>query len=180
MNKPTTADVERFFDKFQITNTCWWWKTTKGQRIYGEFGVNGKRIKAHRFSYVLFVGPIELGKHILHKRECGNPSCVNPLHLYMGTHQDNMDDKRLWGNTNIKVDYNTMPNKTFSTSEILALSGAVFYRLYYLVNSGQITPLSGSSGNEFRFSAEEAVKAVGLLRPGGKSSLEELEEMTNG
>ncbi len=96
MRKPTTAEVARFFDKVQITKHCWLWigAITLG---YGQLDFNGKTAKAHRFSYELFVGPIETGKMILHKRECGNRNCVNPHHLYMGTHADNMRDMVLWG-----------------------------------------------------------------------------------
>ncbi len=92
MDRPTTKEVARFFDKVNITKHCWLWTATIGNK-YGQFWFKGGIIRAHRFSYALFVGAIEPGKHILHRRECDNPSCVNPLHLYMGTHQDNMRDR---------------------------------------------------------------------------------------
>ncbi len=100
MDKPTTAEVARFFDKVQITKHCWLW-TGCIVGGYGQFGFRGSIIRAHRFSYELFVGPIELEKHILHRRECGNRNCVNPHHLYMGTNDDNMRDKATWGNVAI-------------------------------------------------------------------------------
>lgn len=75
-----------------ITETgCWIWTGSLNKTGYGQFGVGGKAVLAHRMSYELFKGPIPKGMHILHS--CDNPSCVNPDHLFLGTHQDNMDDK---------------------------------------------------------------------------------------
>lgn len=48
----------------------------------------------HRLAYKYFVGPIG-DLHVLHK--CDNPCCINPTHLFLGTHQDNMRDKTLKG-----------------------------------------------------------------------------------
>jgi len=98
VEKPKTKDVARFFDKVKITKHCWLWIASKNKKGYGGFDFKGKQILAHRFSYELFVGAIEPGKQILHRRECGNPSCVNPNHLYMGTHTDNVRDMIIWGN----------------------------------------------------------------------------------
>lgn len=44
----------------------------------------------HRVSWQLFNGDIENNLWVLHR--CDNPKCVNPDHLFLGTHQDNMDD----------------------------------------------------------------------------------------
>ena len=66
---------------------------------YGEFGVNGTKIRAHRFSYQLFHNRLIKDKMVIcHK--CDNPSCVNPHHLSEGTQHDNMTDMKNKGRAN--------------------------------------------------------------------------------
>jgi len=72
-------------------NNCIEWIGWRDKDGYGGAYRNGKNIRAHRFSYELFIGPIPKGKNVCHK--CDNPSCVNPDHLYVGTQRDNMYDK---------------------------------------------------------------------------------------
>lgn len=83
---------ERFMNSFEcVTETgCWIW-TEYNNRGYGKIAWNGKIYSAHRLSYEYFVGIIAEDKCMLHK--CDVPSCVNPNHLFLGTHQDNMQDK---------------------------------------------------------------------------------------
>jgi hypothetical protein len=94
----TAKDVERFWGKVAKTDNpddCWIWQATKGsQGGYGQIRwKNNKKEYAHRVAYEITFGEIPTGFYILHK--CDNPPCVNPNHLFAGTHQDNMIDKVL-------------------------------------------------------------------------------------
>lgn len=92
MGEANKKDVmKRFFSFVKKTKGCWNWIGDIGVGGYGRIWYNGKTVKAHRLSYEKFIGPIPEGILICHT--CDNPKCVNPKHLFLGTHQDNNSDK---------------------------------------------------------------------------------------
>lgn len=74
---------------------CWQWTgqimNQKGKE-YGWFSMPHKNVRAHRVSYEINGSEIQKGMHVLH--HCDNPSCVRPDHLWVGTHQQNMEDMK--------------------------------------------------------------------------------------
>lgn len=90
--------AQRFWSKVGLeTDTgCWLW--TAGVRNgYGKFRYKGAAALAHRVAWELTFGPIPAGAHVLHR--CDTPPCVNPDHLFLGTHADNMADRDWKGRT---------------------------------------------------------------------------------
>lgn len=75
---------------------CWIWQRAKqatGHAVMTLPPSNGsprRVVKAYRMAYELWVGPIPPGLFILHS--CDNGACINPDHLRIGTHSDNMKD----------------------------------------------------------------------------------------
>jgi hypothetical protein len=91
----TAAD--RFWRKVRKggANDCWNWVGTKNGDGYGRFHVftpdGSKLVGAHRISWEWANGCSPGDLCVLH--HCDNPACVRPDHLFLGTQQDNADDR---------------------------------------------------------------------------------------
>jgi len=79
---------ERFFAKVDKTDTCWNWTAYLNEDGYSKFRLNGKHRFGHRVAYEWFVVPIPDGLTIDHL--CRNRKCVNPSHLEVVTHKENV------------------------------------------------------------------------------------------
>jgi len=90
--------VDRFHEKYAINSEteCWEW-TGATSRGYGYIRPQRERknVRATRFSFEEFVGPIPDGMLVLHA--CHNSRCVNPAHLHLGTHAENMAEMKTAG-----------------------------------------------------------------------------------
>lgn len=82
--------MNRFWSKVDKSGDCWEWIAGKSSTGYGKFCFNGKMTSAHRIAYLFHYGFLVHNILILHR--CGNRGCVNPEHLYAGTHKDNYRD----------------------------------------------------------------------------------------
>jgi hypothetical protein len=86
-----------FWSHVQKTDTCWLWTgvlkpSGHGNLYYTPEPKKHVTLKAHRASMIIHGIDIPKGMFVLHK--CDNPKCVNPDHLYIGTHNDNMRDMK--------------------------------------------------------------------------------------
>lgn len=93
MSRQPVPVQNRFWDKARITGpeACWEWARSRFPNGYGQIQAHGKPTQAHRVAWELTRGPIPDGMCVLH--HCDNPPCVNPSHLWIGTHRDNNADR---------------------------------------------------------------------------------------
>ncbi len=93
MARPRTDAVVRFSENWmpEPFSGCWLWFGYTKPTGYGTISVNRKMLRSHRFSWMLHRGEIPNGLHVLHT--CDTPSCVNPDHLFLGTHTENIKDR---------------------------------------------------------------------------------------
>ena len=70
---------------------CWLWIAAPGSGGYGQISYKNKSTRAHRVSWMIHRGEIPQGMDVLHKCDCR--PCVNPDHLFLGTHVDNAHDR---------------------------------------------------------------------------------------
>jgi len=96
-NFNTRPAIDRFMEKVVMVPEagCWLWVGACKPTGYGNFYFEGKHVNAHKASYTMHAGPVPDGMCVCHR--CDTPACVNPGHLFLGTHSDNTRDMRRKG-----------------------------------------------------------------------------------
>ncbi len=87
--------LERFWKYIEKTDSCWLWTghTSWGYGKLGRGGRGGGEVKSHVASWLIHRGEIPEGLFVCHNCPGGDRrNCVNPDHLWLGTHDDNMRD----------------------------------------------------------------------------------------
>lgn len=82
---------KRFMRHVRVSESgCWIWTATRNAKGYGHFFIDGDMYRANRVAFEMATGRYPGALVVCHR--CDNPSCVNPEHLWLGTHQDNIRD----------------------------------------------------------------------------------------
>lgn len=94
--------------KFGEPNECWLWLSKLSAEGYGQTTIknrngNQSTMTAHRAMYIYFFGDVEKGIDVCHNCPNGdNRRCVNPNHLWLGTHKQNIEDSNIKRSQNPK------------------------------------------------------------------------------
>jgi len=93
---------EKFADKIETIpeDGCWIWIGARMSTGYGMLMTGCGATLAHRLSYEHYISPLNKDDLVLHT--CDRRTCVNPAHLFVGSHKDNTQDMLAKGRNDYK------------------------------------------------------------------------------
>jgi len=108
-------DEKRFWSKVDKSGDCWNWTGFRDRNGYGRIMIGGITSGAHRCSWEDSFGPIPANMFVCH--HCDNPSCINPDHLFLGTHLENVRDMVAKGRQRCGVVLGELHHKAMLTAK---------------------------------------------------------------
>lgn len=94
------------------------WETVRNRM---QFSYKNRHINGHRIAYTITKGEIPKGMIVRHK--CDNTKCINPDHLELGTHEDNMRDRSERGRTAQGESHHASKLNNQTAMEVYKLNG---------------------------------------------------------
>jgi hypothetical protein len=96
-NAPPEVRFHRHYTP--VESGCWLWTGALDRKGYGQMNVGGKTTSATHFSLFMDGRP-RPHKNACALHRCDTPACVNPDHLWWGSHKENSQDMAAKGRNN--------------------------------------------------------------------------------
>jgi hypothetical protein len=131
---------------------CWPWTGWRDGLGYGVFEYHEKYYKANRVAYMVALELEELPTKQEVCHSCDNPPCCNPAHLWLGTHQENMQDASRKGRLLNRPRGEQHPKTTLTTQDVMAIralraQGWTYCAIHTLFPTSSLTTI-GNIGRE--------------------------------
>ena len=117
---------------------CLIWQGPPTAAGYGHIRFHKRSWLAHRWAWTTAHGPIPPGMFLCHR--CDEKRCVNPDHLFLGTHAINMADLRAK-----RIRRHAPPASAFNTDDAAPIR--IFYRGLELIGEVVVAPFDPQAWN---------------------------------